>query len=65
MSPFAIVWKLRRDDLRSQRAPLAKEFEVNPNDLSLALKIKTIDDAIAESTEYIRREKRVGLTSPD
>jgi hypothetical protein len=59
VSPFAGVWKLRREDLRSQRAALAKEFEKTPEDLSLALQIKAIDDRIAECTEYLVKEKQL------
>jgi hypothetical protein len=53
------VWKKKRDVLRSRRALLSKEFDKNPNDLRLALKIKVIDDEIAACTENITKEKRL------
>ena len=60
MSPFAGVWKKKREDLRSQRAVLAIELEKNPEDLRVAEQIKGIDKEIAECTEYIVKEKQLG-----
>lgn len=57
MSPFAGIWKLKREDLRSQRNQLVKELEKNPEDLRIGVRIKAIDNKIAECTEYIAREK--------
>ncbi|HMD40794.1 MAG TPA: hypothetical protein VKH15_16030 [Candidatus Acidoferrum sp.] len=54
----ASVWKRKREDLRIERAPLAKAFDKNPQDLRLALQIKAIDDKIADCTEQIVKEKR-------
>jgi len=49
----------KRDDLKKQRTTLFDEFERNPRDIRLALKIKTIDDEIARCTETLREAKPV------
>jgi hypothetical protein len=59
MTARAGVWKRRREDLNNRRTPLFKRYEKSPNDLRLALEIKTIDDQIAECTQQIERENRV------
>ncbi len=56
MTARAGVWKRKRQDLKNRRAPLFRSFEKTPNDLCLALEIKTIDDQIAECTQQIERE---------
>ena len=58
MSSVPSVWRKKREVLIKQRDKLAAEFTRNPNDLRLALKIKTIDDEVAAYTEEIRKEKR-------
>ncbi|HEY2460523.1 MAG TPA: hypothetical protein VGI16_06935 [Candidatus Acidoferrum sp.] len=52
-------WKLKRDDLKKQRIPLFEQYENSPYDLTLALKIKKIDDEIAKCTEHLANEKPV------
>ena len=57
MLPTAGVWKRKREDLKSKRSPLFETYKKNPNDLLLALKIKVIDDEIAECTEHMQQEQ--------
>ena len=45
--------------LRAKRKPLADEFEGNPQRLHLAIKIKEIDDRIAECSQEMRRERQL------
>jgi hypothetical protein len=59
MSANPSIWEIKRDDLKSERRPLIGDFERRPRDVSLALKIKAIDDEIAECTEHIRRANRL------
>ncbi len=54
-----LPWKRTRDLLNKQRTPLSKEFDKNPNDLRLALKIKGIDDEIAVCTEHMTKERQL------
>ena len=61
MLPVPTVWRKKREDLRKRRVPLSKEFDKNPNDLRLALKIKAIDDEIAACTEHVTKEKSLSL----
>lgn len=49
-------WKTKRDQLSRKRDSLFKTYSRNPDDLSLALEIKTIDDEIAEYTAKLREE---------
>jgi hypothetical protein len=58
MTARACVWKRKREDLKNRRTPLFKRYEKNPNDLRLALEIKSIDDQIAECTQQIELENR-------
>jgi len=46
------------EELRAKRKPLAEEFEGHPQRLHLAIKIKEIDDRIAEYSQEIRRERQ-------
>jgi hypothetical protein len=55
--PIAQQWKQKREDLRKQRALLSAEFEQRPNELDLALKLKAIDDEIAECTERLVKNR--------
>jgi len=55
MTALAGVWKRKREDLRNRRIPLFKRYAKNPNDLRLALEIKSIDDQIAECTQQMQR----------
>ena len=45
-------------ELKAKRKPLADEFEGNPQRLHLAIKIKEIDDQIAEHHKVIRQERQ-------
>ncbi len=58
MTALAGVWKRKRADLRNRRIPLFKRYAKNPNDLLLALEIKSIDDQIAECTQQLQRANR-------
>jgi len=49
-------WKSKRDDLTIKRNALFKRYSRNPNNLELAVEIKTIDDAVAACTEKITQE---------
>jgi hypothetical protein len=49
-------WKQKREDLRRQRASLSTEFEKSPTEVILALKLKAIDNEIAECTEHMVKE---------
>jgi hypothetical protein len=60
MPPSTGVWKRKREDLKSKRTPLFEKYKKSPNDLLLALKIKVIDDEIAECTEHMQREQLSG-----
>jgi hypothetical protein len=62
MQPTAGTWTRKREDLKSKRSPLFEKYKKNPNDLLLALKIKVIDDEIAECTEHMREEQLSGAT---
>ena len=55
MTALAGVWKRKREDLRNRRVPLFKRYAKNPNDLRLALEIKSIDDQITECTQQMQR----------
>jgi len=57
MLPTAGVWKRKREDLKSKRTPLFERYKKSPDDLLLALKIKEIDDEIAECTEHMQQEQ--------
>ncbi len=58
---IAEEWKQKRKDLRKQRALLCAEFEQRPNELVLALKLKAIDDEIAECTEHLVKDRRLSF----
>ena len=42
------------------RKPLFERYEQNPNNTSLVLEIKIVDDQIAECTKQIDRERTNG-----
>jgi hypothetical protein len=63
MMPTAGTWKKKREDLKNMRSPLFETYKKNPNDLLLALKIKVIDDEIAECTEHMQREQITSTSS--
>jgi len=58
MTALAGLWKKKRADLRNRRIPLFKRYAKNPNDLDLALEIKSIDDQIAECTQQMQCANR-------
>jgi hypothetical protein len=47
-----------REELKAQRKLLFKRFLRNPQDTSLALKIKIIDDQVAACDEQIELERK-------
>jgi hypothetical protein len=60
MLPSAIDWTSKREDLRSKRRVLVRDFEDHPSDVGLALKIKAIDDEIVVCTEHVEKKHRPG-----
>ena len=48
----------KRAELTRTRNRLFKRFRKHPMDTYLALKIKTIDDQVAECSEQMRQEKK-------
>ena len=58
MLAIARDWKQKREELKGQRAALHARFEKCPDDLTLALQLKAIDDQIAECTERLVQVKR-------
>lgn len=60
MAAIARNWKQKLEDLRKQRALLNAEFEEYPTRLILALKLKAIDNEIAECTEHMVNATLVG-----
>jgi len=49
-----VIWKKKRDDLRTKRDALFKEYSQPPHDFDLALQIKKIDDEVAVCTDKMR-----------
>jgi hypothetical protein len=45
-------------ELRAEREPLYEQLVNNPNEIHLAIQIKTIDDQIAECNQIIQQKKR-------
>jgi hypothetical protein len=50
-----------RDQLKSKRNLLLKEYFRNPTNTHLAIEIKLIDDQIAELTEHLVQQKNSPL----
>jgi hypothetical protein len=50
----------RKLELKARRKPLFDWYEKNPNDTSLVLEIKIVDDQIAECDEKIERQRMNG-----
>jgi len=48
----------KREELKGTRNLLFKRFLKNPMDTRLALKIKSIDDQVAECTERMRQNRK-------
>jgi len=48
----------KREELRVRRESLFQRFEKNPDEIHLALKIKIIDDQIAECTHLIKQKRK-------
>lgn len=53
----AIDVRRKREELKAKRNLLFQRFLKNPLDTRLALKIKTIDDQVAECTQQMERMK--------
>jgi len=49
--------KKRKLELKARRKPLFDWYEKNPNDTSLVLEIKIVDDQIAECDQQIERQR--------
>jgi hypothetical protein len=47
----------RKLELKARRKPLFDWYEKNPNDTSLVLEIKIVDDQIAECDQQIERQR--------
>jgi len=47
----------RKIELKARRKPLFDSFEKHPEDTSLVLEIRIVDDLIAECNQEIEREK--------
>jgi len=47
----------RKLELKARRKPLFDSFEKNPDDTSLVLEIKIVDDLIAKCNHEIERER--------
>jgi len=47
----------RKLELKAKRKPLFDSFEKNPDDTSLVLEIKIVDDLIAKCNHEIERER--------
>jgi hypothetical protein len=47
----------RKLELKARRKPLFDWYEKNPNDTSLILEIKIVDDQIAECNQQIERQR--------
>jgi hypothetical protein len=58
MLPRTIDWTSKREDLKSKRRLLVRNFEEQPSDVGIALKIKAIDDEIVVCTEHIEKVRR-------
>jgi hypothetical protein len=50
----------KREELKAMRNLLFKQFLKNPVDTRLALKIKSIDDQVAECSEQMRQNRNCG-----
>jgi hypothetical protein len=50
----------RKHELKARRRPLFDWYEKNPNDTSLVLEIKIVDDQIAECNQQIERQRLNG-----
>jgi hypothetical protein len=48
----------KHEELKATRNLLFKQFLKNPVDTRLALKIKSIDDQVAECTERMRQNRK-------
>lgn len=57
MSETAINAGRKREELKAKRNLLFQRFLENPRDTRLALKIKIIDDQVAQCTEQMERKR--------
>ena len=51
MIPASQSLKMRIEELRTLRKPLWERFESNPTEIQLAVKLRIIDDLIADCNE--------------
>jgi len=58
------VWRNKREELEIKRNSLFDEYSKRPDDLHLALEIKTIDDEIAECTKKMEQEGPLKVPMP-
>jgi hypothetical protein len=47
----------RKRELKARRKPLFDRYEKNPNETSLVLEIKIVDDQIAECNQQMERQR--------
>jgi hypothetical protein len=57
--------KRKREELKAKRNLLFTQFLKNPRDIRLALKIKIIDDQVAEFTEQMEGKRRSEVARRD
>ena len=57
--PKGTVPEKKLQELKAKREPLFRRLASNPNQIHLALKIKIIDDQIAECMRIVQDERRV------
>jgi hypothetical protein len=57
------IWKKKRDDLNTERNLLFKQYSQTPDNIDLAVRIKKIDDEIAECTDRMSQERLAGRKS--
>ena len=58
MTPVTTDWSRKRKDLSGQRESLFEEFRNNPGEVLIAVRLKVLDDKIAECTECMAEEQR-------
>jgi hypothetical protein len=58
MVAAAGVWKKKCDDLKTKRNSLFTIYTKDPQNISLAREIKSLDDEIADCTQHVEQERR-------
>jgi hypothetical protein len=64
MIPASQSLKMRIEELRTLRKPLWERFESNPTEIQLAVKLRIIDDLIADCNEKINRRNETAQFRP-